>query len=322
MLGVATVLGAAALVDTVHAAVPSTNVFPIAHSGAACTNSYGDPRSGGRRHAGVDCFSPAGTGTPLVAVESGVIDRRYPHDPSNPCGRGNAVAIRGNSGTRYYYGHLNRIDVAMNQRVTRGQRIGTLGQTGNANPACGGGGPHLHFELRPDGTNTVDPYPYVTTWSKVGSGPADRYQPAGRFDVATARGGGRIGLYGWTFDRDTPTRPNLVHVYVQASNGRAHAARPHRQHQSARRRPGVSGGRERPRLGSRDRWAASRFDDDPGVRHRHVEPRERLHRARDPLGQRDLTTWRPAFGAAGPVRAWLSQPASITETVLSASLLA
>ncbi len=213
------VISAAALVDTVHAAVPSTNVFPIGHSGAACTNSYGDPRGGGRSHAGVDCFSPANTGTPLVAVENGVIDRRYTQDPSNPCGKGNAVAIRGNSGTRYYYGHLNRIDVAMDQRVTRGQRIGTLGQTGNANPACGGGGPHLHFELRPDGTNTVDPYPYVTRWPKVGSGPVDRDEPVGYFDVATARGGGRIGLYGWTLDWDTPTRSNVVHVYVTASNG-------------------------------------------------------------------------------------------------------
>ncbi len=214
------VLSATALVDTVHAAVPATNVFPIGHSGAACTNSYGDPRSGGRSHAGVDCFSPANTGTPLVAVESGVIDRRYTQDPSNPCARGNAVAIRGNSGTRYYYGHLNRIDVAMNQRVTRGQRIGTLGQTGNANRACGGGGPHLHFELRPDGTNTVDPYPYVTRWPKVGGGtPGDSFQPVGRFDHASARGGGRIGLYGWTFDRDTATSPTLVHVYVTASNG-------------------------------------------------------------------------------------------------------
>ena len=183
------VISAAALVDTVHAAVPSTNVFPIGHSGAACTNSYGDPRGGGRSHAGVDCFSPANTGTPLVAVESGVIDRRYTQDPSNPCGRGNAVAIRGNSGTRYYYGHLNRIDVAMDQRVTRGQRIGTLGQTGNANPACGGGGPHLHFELRPDGTNTVDPYPYVTRWPKVGGGtPGDSYQPVGRFDRRVGAG--------------------------------------------------------------------------------------------------------------------------------------
>ena len=214
---VATVtLSALPLSGTATAAVPTTNVFPIAHSGAACAGSYGDPRPGGRTHEGDDCFSPAGIGTPIVAVEAGVVDRHT--DPSG-CATSTSVSIRGTSGTRYYFGHLNARYVGTGGTVARGQVIGTLGQTGNAHPSCGGGGPHLHFELRPDGTNTVDPYPYLITWPKVGGGGSDAHNPFGRFDSLAARGGGAIGLYGWAMDPDQRTAAIAVHVYVTASNG-------------------------------------------------------------------------------------------------------
>ena len=102
---------------TASAAVPTTNVFPVAHSGAACTDSYGDPRPGGRIHLGVDCFSPAGIGTPIVAVEAGQIDRQT---DASGCTTSTSVSLRGNSGTRYYFGHLNVRYVGVNAWVTRG----------------------------------------------------------------------------------------------------------------------------------------------------------------------------------------------------------
>ena len=66
----------------------------------------------------------------------------------------------------YYYAHLQRYapGLAEGQKVKRGQVIGYVGSTGNANPA----GPHLHFainRMQPgekwyDGTPT-NPYPLL-----------------------------------------------------------------------------------------------------------------------------------------------------------------
>ena len=113
-------------------------------------DSWGAPRSGGRRHAGTDIMAPHGTVTP--AYESGVIMRLS----SNSLG-GISLYLRGDSGNVYYYTHLSGYaGVAQGQRVTAGQVIAHVGSTGNA-----GGINHLHFEVRPGGGASVNPYPYV-----------------------------------------------------------------------------------------------------------------------------------------------------------------
>jgi hypothetical protein len=153
----AVAIGLTALATSAGAAVPTNNVFPISgRTVAACTNSFGDPRDGGtRRHQGNDCFAPRGT--PLLAVESG-------RDECPTGGKGgNGIQLYGNSGTRYYYAHLDR-QLVCNQNVTRGQVIGTVGNTGNAI----NGPPHLHFEIHPGGGAAIDPYPYLSQW---GAGP-------------------------------------------------------------------------------------------------------------------------------------------------------
>jgi murein DD-endopeptidase MepM/ murein hydrolase activator NlpD len=112
--------------------------------GSAYGDSWGAPRSGGRRHQGVDMLSPAGT--PLQSVVSGVVNQT-----TNPLG-GVAIQLFGDNGTRYYYAHLSAYE-GLSGWVPQGQVIGYVGDTGNAT-----GIPHLHFEIHPGGGVPVNPY--------------------------------------------------------------------------------------------------------------------------------------------------------------------
>lgn len=125
-------------------------VCPV-QSGARFINSWGFPRSGGRTHKGVDMFAKRGTPTP--AVTSGVVRMRTVN-------LGGIVSyLYGDDGNKYYYAHLDGYPEGLRegQRVERGQAIGFVGNSGNAE----GTSPHLHFEIRPGGGNAVNPYPTV-----------------------------------------------------------------------------------------------------------------------------------------------------------------
>jgi murein DD-endopeptidase MepM/ murein hydrolase activator NlpD len=115
------------------------------------TDTWGAARSGGRAHLGVDILAPIGT--PLRAYENGTITRMN----SNSLG-GISLYLRGNSGNEYYYTHMSGYvsGLSTGQRVTAGQHIAFVGDTGNA-----AGIPHLHWEVRPGGGGAVNPYPYA-----------------------------------------------------------------------------------------------------------------------------------------------------------------
>jgi hypothetical protein len=115
-------------------------------------DSFGAPRSGGRTHQGNDLFAPYGT--PLVAIENGVIFQT----DDVPRGLGGIdVWLRGDSGTSYYYAHNSANVVEIGQRVSAGQVLAYLGDTGNAK-----GSPQLHFEVHLGGSPAVDPYPVLS----------------------------------------------------------------------------------------------------------------------------------------------------------------
>jgi murein DD-endopeptidase MepM/ murein hydrolase activator NlpD len=69
-------------------------------------------------------------------------------------GYGNLTVIDHGGGIATAYGHQSSISVACNQQVTQGQVIGAVGSTGHST------GPHLHFEVRVNGT-PVDPLGYL-----------------------------------------------------------------------------------------------------------------------------------------------------------------
>ena len=94
-------------------------------------------------HAGLDFAAPAGT--PVRAVTGGqVIDAGWDG------AYGWRVTIRHRNGTETWYCHLSDMLVS-GGRVAAGQRIGRVGSTGNST------GPHLHFEVHPNGGSAVDP---------------------------------------------------------------------------------------------------------------------------------------------------------------------
>jgi len=141
-------------------ATTTTTTPPIPVGGLVCPvqgphhfrDSWGAPRSGGRTHKGVDMM--ADRGTPLVAIESGTVGRL-----SDGGLGGITVWLRGNSGTEYYYAHLDtRADgLAQGQTIEIGGSLGTVGSTGNAPEEW----PHLHFQIHPGGGDPVNPYPTV-----------------------------------------------------------------------------------------------------------------------------------------------------------------
>jgi murein DD-endopeptidase MepM/ murein hydrolase activator NlpD len=116
--------------------------------GSAYGDTWGAPRSGGRKHEGVDMIAPRGV--PIYAVTSGFAAFKV-----NVLG-GNAVSLVGDNGTRYYYGHLDSYD-GVSRPVQQGEIIGYNGDTGNARFST----PHLHFEIHPGGGLAVNPYPSV-----------------------------------------------------------------------------------------------------------------------------------------------------------------
>lgn len=120
-------------------------VCPIAGP-RAFVDTWGNARSGGRSHEGVDMMSPGGT--PLVAVESGSAQFR-----TTNLG-GNSISLMGASGTRYFYAHLSGWE-GSSRSVSQGEVIGYVGSTGNTTAN------HLHFEVHPGGGRAVNPYSYV-----------------------------------------------------------------------------------------------------------------------------------------------------------------
>jgi murein DD-endopeptidase MepM/ murein hydrolase activator NlpD len=99
-------------------------------------------------HTGLDFAAP--TGTPIVSVANGTVTY-VGYDGSY----GDKVVVALDDGTVTWYCHMTEFTVSVGDRVLQGQELGTVGSTGNTT------GPHLHFEVHPDGGDPVDPYPFL-----------------------------------------------------------------------------------------------------------------------------------------------------------------
>lgn len=110
-------------------------------------DSWGFPRDGGARtHEGTDMM--AEMGAPVVAITDGRITYSGVGVTA-----GTWLELEGDDGHTYWYMH-NDQNVITSGRVRVGQRIATVGDTGNA----AGGPPHVHFEYHPNGGGPINPY--------------------------------------------------------------------------------------------------------------------------------------------------------------------
>lgn len=123
------------------------------------TSPFNAPRNYAGEHEGLDFAAPIGT--PVFAGYDGVVDTVRVIDPGE--GYGKYVRVRYSARYKGWFGHLSRVDVALNQVVSAGQQIGLSGNSG------GSSGPHLHLTIQdiPQGldsyiiSDVIDPTLYM-----------------------------------------------------------------------------------------------------------------------------------------------------------------
>ncbi|WP_128892457.1 M23 family metallopeptidase [Erythrobacter sp. HKB08] len=138
--------------------VPVKNIRP-----GDLTDTFSDTRGGGARmHEAIDIMAPRGTS--VVAAAPGVVEKLF----TSKAG-GKTIYVRSPDRlTIHYYAHLDEYAQGLKegQRVRRGQRLGTVGSSGNADDAS----PHLHFAILQtteqaewwEPANAVNPFPLLT----------------------------------------------------------------------------------------------------------------------------------------------------------------
>jgi murein DD-endopeptidase MepM/ murein hydrolase activator NlpD len=140
----------------------SSGVFPVQgpYSFGGPDARFGAKREG-HSHQGQDVS--AASGTPVVAPRAGFISwRAFQAD-----GAGHYVVLHGDDRRDYVFMHLQggSVIVQKGQGVAAGEQLGAVGQSGHAD------GPHLHFEIWPDGwyaskrSKPIDPLPDLLAWA-------------------------------------------------------------------------------------------------------------------------------------------------------------
>ena len=160
----------AGMLDTSDVSAPSAAqtrqlMIPVKNIRASdLTDTFSDSRAGGQRlHEAIDIMAPKGTS--VVAAAPGTVEKLFRSDAG-----GLTIYVRSDDGeTIHYYAHLDEYAQGLKegQKIRRGQRLGTVGSSGNASEEA----PHLHFAILQtsadaewwEPANAVNPYPLLTS---------------------------------------------------------------------------------------------------------------------------------------------------------------
>ena len=129
-----------------EAAIPAG--FPTSGRITSKFGSRFGPSGRFERHTGWDIATA--TGTPVSVTAPGIVETAG----WTSQGYGFHIIVNHGYGYRTLYGHLSRVLVKAGQRVDVAKTIGLVGSTGYSS------GPHLHYEVRVDGT-PISPGPYL-----------------------------------------------------------------------------------------------------------------------------------------------------------------
>ena len=140
---------------------PQTLLIPVQGVAAPqLQDTFADARGEGRVHDAIDIMAPAGT--PVLAVADGHVEKLF----TSKQGGLTIYQFSADGTLAYYYAHLQGYapGIAEKKTIERGETIGYVGSTGNANPAA----PHLHFAIFVLGPErqwwkgrAIDPYPLL-----------------------------------------------------------------------------------------------------------------------------------------------------------------
>lgn len=116
-------------------------------TGGRLTSAYGYRWGGGSFHRGIDLASKPGTA--IKASDGGVVSFA-----GYSGSYGLLIKINHGAGFETRYAHCSKTYVKVGDKVTKGEVIGAVGNTGRST------GPHVHFEIRKYGS-TYNPYSYI-----------------------------------------------------------------------------------------------------------------------------------------------------------------
>ncbi|MCP3974578.1 MAG: peptidoglycan DD-metalloendopeptidase family protein [bacterium] len=199
-------------------------IFPI-QGGATYSDNFGDCRGGAgcpRTHHGIDILKPKMT--PMLAVASGYVGWMHNDQGGDCC----AFEINHDDGWESWYIHMNNDTpgtddgqgwgfapgVVPGARIERGQLIGWVGDSGNAEASS----PHLHFELHKPGGIVINPYPSLQAATVLnaplspGNTRGCDFDDDGHDDLA-------IGIPGEDLSGNTKTDAGAVTVLYGSTDG-------------------------------------------------------------------------------------------------------
>lgn len=129
-------------------AVKELRVPVIGVSAKSLSDTWGDARSSGRTHEGIDIIAKRGT---LIVSPTDAVVTRIGDDNLG----GKVVYTANPGGERFYYAHLDRFakGLKVGQVLKPGDLIGYVGNTGNASHTI----PHLHLGIYKKGA--LNPFP-------------------------------------------------------------------------------------------------------------------------------------------------------------------